>query len=146
MIEGPAEGKGDRGHARPRSKHGRPVAGPAAGEQDGSMDLHPKQASGRANGRGSWWGGLLIAACLAVAGVAGLMAGGAPATAQSVSERQRLVQWERRRTEAAEKRARAAEEQADAAERAARAAEAQARALENVVRRLDDIERACGRR
>lgn len=113
--------------------------------QDQTMDLHPKQSKSRGAVRWARWGAVLFALLLTALAV--VFTSGEPrATAQSVSERQRLVQWERRRTKAAEKLARASEKQADAAERTSRAAEKQARALETMTRHLGDIERACRQR
>lgn len=98
-----------------------------------------KDRSGRARGRWARWVGTLVALCVAVVTATAMLGGLPEAEAQSESERQRLLQWERRRTDAAEK-------QAAAAERTARAAERQTRALEDMARRLAGIERACGRR
>jgi uncharacterized iron-regulated membrane protein len=102
------------------------------------MGEHLQHSGGRPAGHWVRWVGTLVALCAVAFMAVALMWGRPGAEAQSVGERQQLVQWERRRTEALEKQARAAEQQARAADR-------QTRALEDMARRLASIERVCGR-
>jgi hypothetical protein len=103
------------------------------------MGEHLQHSGKRPSGRWVRWLGALVALCALVFTAVALSWGRPGAEAQSVGERQQLIQWERRRTDAIEKQARAAEQQARAADR-------QTRALEDMARRLASIERACGRR